>query len=83
MGGWKSSTASSQQNHAEDPVSRYQAAMQLTARLAADLQPMINKAAAAGFGATEALALPAIRQALHAARVAVAELAVADELLPS
>ena len=67
MGSWQATTASSATGRLQDPHDRYATARAVVARLRAHVQALLDRARAAGFDLSEALAIPAVRQALLAA----------------
>jgi hypothetical protein len=83
MGSWTSTAPSTAAQTPPDPWRRYGTARACVARLRSEVQALIDWARAAGFNLSEALMIPAIRQALAAARAALHELAVARALLAS
>jgi hypothetical protein len=81
IGCWHTRPASTDVSRPEDPVERYRAAKKIVVDLRTEVQRLVDRARAAGFELAEALAIPAIKQALLAARAALQELAAAQALL--
>jgi hypothetical protein len=83
IGSWQSATTNTHDGRPQDAWHRYVTARAVVARLSNEVQALIDRARAAGFNASEALAIPAIRQALAAARQALRELGLARALIAS
>ncbi len=83
MGSWTTSPATTTTLKQQSPLQRYHAARAAVARLRTQVQGLFDKARAGGFDLAEALRIPALCQALMAARQALRELAVARALLAS